>query len=252
MILLDIVRARALFEPARVPYNYPDDPMTYREIWNVSELLGAHLIERTQSGELKPHTPILTYGSSHPLALCCLLACAKSAHPCLLVTLTPNTQLTDTGADATVLIAAPLLCASRLPKTANIPTIANAKAVSPDAKAVSSRALDAQRIRGFIVPGMADDDICNCGQQDCEHGPFLQQCMPSSWLSDEDAFSLSHDPAQTQNMADKYSDATIISAQIDKQVLTAGKAEIAPNWWFHPADIAAPAAFEFSYLHSGG
>jgi hypothetical protein len=204
--------------------------MSYREIWNVSELLGAHLIERVETGEIASGATIPIIGSSHPLVLACILACAKSGCAFALMSELTPWATAQTLETTTVLIAQP-------------------EAGDTD---ILARALDAQRIRGYIVPGMTDDDTCNCGMEDCLHGPFLQLCMPSSWLDGSAVFcqvlpGVPESARKFASNADAAPTENIKCSNIDSQIQAAGVAAIAPSWQFAPDLTESSDAFEFLY-----
>jgi hypothetical protein len=154
------------------------DALTYREAWNVSELLGAHLIERSEGGELSRSEPIAVFGSVHPLVLSCCFACAKSGHPYRRIDDSLPGAIEETQQFALVLAA-------------------STDILAPELEAQGVRLLDAHRIRTYIVPGMTDDFSCGCGMQDCTHGPFLQECSPTAWLADDEIFAIESDHAIT-------------------------------------------------------
>ncbi|MDR3052635.1 MAG: hypothetical protein LBU48_02080 [Coriobacteriales bacterium] len=168
MILLDAFRAHALLSPgALILQSDGDDAMTYREAWNVSELLGAHLIERTEKGELSAGCTVAVLGEAHPLLLSCCLACTKSGHAYRLFS------------------DAELLAAAQMP----LILTASESIAADDLRSLGATFLDAHKIRTYIVPGMTDDFSCGCGTEDCEHGPFLQECWPGEWLDDQGVFA---------------------------------------------------------------
>jgi hypothetical protein len=186
LILLDAFRVHALHDPGTIIMTSSSgDAVTYREAWNVSELLGAHLIERTERGQLNPDDIIAVLGTDHPLLLSCCFACTKSGHGYRIYS-------DEDAADAALL---PLI-------------LTTSKAVrADDLQKLGTQVLDAHKVRTYIVPGMTDDFSCGCGTDDCTHGPFLQECSPAEWLDDSGVFAVlacndgeTADPASTLQM----------------------------------------------------
>jgi len=164
MLLLDAFRLHALHDAGNPLLEWEGGSLTYRQVWNVSELLGAHLIEHTAQGDLPQAEPVAVLGSQHPLALACQFAALKSNHPCYFLSLDQALAAQASGSLPRALL------------------LANSFGGLPTSSPI---ALDAQLMLSYLVPGMSDDFSCGCGQEDCAHGPFLQECMPASWLDDD-------------------------------------------------------------------
>jgi hypothetical protein len=180
MLLLDAFRVHALHDPGNVLARDSEGvEFTYRQVWNVSELLGAHLIEQTEKGTLQTDEPVAILGWDEPLLLACVLACAKSKHPHLLI-----------GRDAS-----PVVDDGRKVMLAASTQLAQA---AKEQLKDSARIFDAELMLSYIVPGMTDDFSCGCGTDDCAHGPFLQECMPSEWFADAGMFAVAADAAHTE------------------------------------------------------
>lgn len=180
MLLLDAFRVHALHSPGNVAIRATDgEPFTYRQIWNVSELLGAHLIEKTEQGLLTSGEPVTIFGWDEPLLLSCQLACAKSSHPYTLVA-----------------FDSPVPASGRVVLVASGKTIERVKIRSVGFG--DTIFLDAERMLSYIVPGMTDDFSCGCGTDDCAHGPFLQECMPQAWFAGDGVFAVGADSSATE------------------------------------------------------
>ena len=203
MLLLDAFRVHALHSPGNVVMRATDgEPFTYRQIWNVSELLGAHLIEKTELGLLAPGEAVAVFGQDEPLLLSCQLACAKSSHPFVLRT--SDSPHSDIGK---VVLAASGKIAATLQARLDDDTVI----------------LDAERMLSYIVPGMTDDFSCGCGTDDCSHGPFLQECMPYAWFAGDGVFAIAADSAASEITVTEH-DAVLTEALMHESDLeSAGK-----------------------------
>jgi hypothetical protein len=180
LILLDAFRVHALHDPGTIIMtSAAGDALTYREAWNVSELVGAHLIERKERGELAPDAQVAVVGSTHPLLLSCCFAATKGGCGYRLF----NDRYRKGAEGAASLLASIAASGIALILTAS-------ETLTPELlRSESVDVLDAHRIRTYIVPGMTDDFSCGCGAEDCAHGPFLQECSPADWLGDEAFFA---------------------------------------------------------------
>jgi hypothetical protein len=172
LILLDAFRLHALHDPGSIIMRSDsDEALSYREAWNVSELLGGHLIEARESGELAKGEPVGVFGHRHPLVLSCCFACAKSGHPYQLFN-EYSTDIPDGIFQMTLVL------------------YAGDRPFAHELTNLGTRVLDAHRIRSYLVLGMTDDFSCGCGLEDCAHGPFLQECSPAHWLDEKEIFTL--------------------------------------------------------------
>jgi hypothetical protein len=215
MLLLDAFRVHALHDPGNVLARDPEGvEFTYRQVWNVSELLGAHLIEQTEKGLLQADEPVAILGWDESLLSACVLACAKSKHPHLLVGRDVSPVVDD---GRKVMLAASTQLAQA------------AKEQLKD----SAKIFDAELMLSYIVPGMTDDFSCGCGTDDCAHGPFLQECMPSEWFADTGVFAVAADAAHT-GMSVAEHDAVLTDALMNEG--SANESEERPEILNTPCD----------------
>lgn len=200
MLLLDAFRLHALHSPGNVLMrDGRGEKFTYRQVWNVSELLGAHLIEQTELGTLKEGEPVAILGWDEPLLVGCILACAKSKHPHVLVGKTLMDVLDGlTSANGKAALKVLSECKSKdfakdpcSSKVILAPTTKLADLVRAQLGS-NVKVFDGELMLSYIVPGMSDDFSCGCGDDDCVHGPFLQECMPSQWFADTGIFAIDY------------------------------------------------------------
>jgi hypothetical protein len=216
LILLDAFRVHALHDPGTIIMQSDGgDAVTYREAWNVSELLGAHLVERTRHGGLPAGCTIAVLGQDHPLLLSCCFACTKSGHAYQLFS----------DAEAFAAAQMPLVLT------------ASESVMTDELRSLGATVLDAHKIRTYIVPGMTDDFSCGCGTEDCTHGPFLQECWPAEWLDDQGVFAVN---SQSDVKAKATTPAQITAAEHDA-LLVAALDALEDNPCFSlPPDLANP------------
>ena len=74
--ILQKIRGYAQNVPERTAVRCGAEALTYRELWEYSDVLAAWL--KVQAGEEKQ--PLAVYGHKNPWMLVCFLACVKSGH----------------------------------------------------------------------------------------------------------------------------------------------------------------------------